>query len=347
MRVLHLPIVICNQPWEMSRSLRRIGIESDYMVVDDNDAQWLMRTKPDFNLNIYHRFDRKWAKQINRDKTFFFLYALLKYDVFHYHSNFPLFDDFWDMKILKAFGKKIVVSSWGCDIRSKQKNSSYEFNTCATCKVFCDDRKKQHLLNQVHKYADLEMVHMPELLEYNQYSRYLLPGFIDTSFWKREKIIKPQETFKIFHASGNSEIRGDVRGTEFLSKAVNRLKKEGFKIEFLFFDKVPNKELKRKYEEADLVVEQLRYGTYGLTAAEGMAMSKPVMAYIRPFYKKFYPDLPIINANPKTIYTELKWALTHREQLTQIGHESRKFVEDYHDSLKLAKKLYQIYQSLY
>ena len=141
--------------------------------------------------------------------------------------------------------------------------------------------------------------------------------------------------------------RGDIRSTKEIRKAVSQLKKEGKKIDFVFYDKVPNRELKKFYEQVDIVVTQLNYGTYGLTALEGMALEKPVIAYIREKYKKYFPDLPIIDANPDNILKVLRRVIEDKNKLAEIGKKSRQFVCQYHDSEILAKKLYQMYKSLY
>lgn len=350
MRVLHLPIVICNQPWEMSRALRKIGIESDYMVLDDNDSAWLMPGPPDYNLNIYHRFKEKDAKRINNDIRRFFFMALFKYDVFHYHSNIPLFDDFWDLRILKSFKKKIVVSYWGCDIRLKKINSRYKFNTCEVCRVNCQEKEKLRRKQIFDQYADLKIAHSFELKEYADLNTIVLPVLINTDFWKPSQVAlsdKKSNIFQVMNAFGNKEDRGDVRGSIYIRKAVDKLKKEGHKIDFLLHDKLSPGQLKMRYQQADIIVEQLRYGTFGLTALEAMAMEKPVIGYIRQDLLKYYPGLPIINASPETIYQTLKLAINRRIDLKTIGEVGRKYVIDRHNLILGAHNLYQIYKSLF
>jgi len=350
MRVLHLPIVICNQPWELSRALRRIGIWSDYMVLDDTNAGWLIPGTPDYNLNIYHRpveHDRNKRNKIRKDIQKFLIYSLFKYDVFHYHSNHPLLEDYSDLKILKLFRKKIVVSYWGCDIRLKSVNQKFKFSTCGPCKISCDEEKVKKQMSEFSKYANIKLVSMPELLVYSPDAQYL-PAVVDTKFWKPDKYyFRQSKTFKIFHSFGNSVERGDVKGSNSIIKAVDRLKDEGNQIELLFFDKVPNVELKKHYQECDLVIEQLLAGWHGVTALEAMSLGIPVISYIRKDLIKYDPELPIINANPDTIYDVLKWAINNRQKLLEIGIKSREYTIKNRDSLVIAKKLYQIYKSLY
>jgi len=331
----------------MTHTLRKIGVESDYMVIDDLNGSWLMPGEPDYNLRIYHR-QAKDVKKIKRDIRKFFISALLKYDVFHYHSNIPLFEDFSDLKILRLFQKKMVVSYWGCDVRQKSINIKYPYNTCQVCKIPCDESQRLTAKNIFAQYADATIAHIWELFEYSPKGTKVIPALIDTNIWKPDQIIRRKnKNFQILQAFGNSLTRGDVRGSQFLKQAVARLQKKGYKIQFSFFDSVPNHELKKYYLESDLVVEQLRYGTYGLTALEAMALGKPVVSFIRKDLIKYYPNLPLIIADPSDIEAKIEWAINNPSKLKAIGEKSRKYVVQNHDSLKVIGKILSLYKSLY
>lgn len=350
MRVLHLPIIIANQPWIMSRALRKIGVESDYMILDDNEASWHLPGPPDCNLNIYHRTSPREINKISWDKKKFFLSALSKYDVFHYHSNWPLFDNYWDLKILKILGKKIVVSYWGCDIRQKSINQNYPYNICQYCIIPCREKEKNYRKNVFAKYADLKITHLPDLMEYAPKGSVLLKALIDVDFWRnntRKVYPSKNRPVRILHSFGGHSSCGDVKGTTLIEKIIRRFKKEGHQLEYVFVDKVPNYGQKATYLKADFVIEQIRYGVHGLTALEAMALERPVIAYIREKYLKYYHQLPIINANPDNLYEKIKWVLDNPDQWGNIGKKSREYVIKNHDSRVLGQKLYQMYKSLY
>ena len=73
--------------------------------------------------------------------------------------------------------------------------------------------------------------------------------------------------------------------------------------------KLSNKEARKRYETADILIDQLLAGWYGGLAVELMALGKPVICYIREDDLKYIPkemrdELPIINAN--TLYTQAR-----------------------------------------
>lgn len=51
---------------------------------------------------------------------------------------------------------------------------------------------------------------------------------------------------------------------------------------------MPHAEAQRWYLQADIIVDQVFCGTYGLLSVEAMAMGKPVVTYIRDDVKSFF-----------------------------------------------------------
>jgi glycosyltransferase involved in cell wall biosynthesis len=123
-------------------------------------------------------------------------------------------------------------------------------------------------------------------------------------------------------------------------------------MEFLLVEGVSNAQVRCMLERADLVVDQLLTGWYGAVAVEAMALAKPVVCYIRQDDLKFIPeemrkDLPIINATPTTFYEILKeWVTARRQELPELGMRSRRYVEKWHDPLKIAAQLRSEYEKI-
>jgi len=106
----------------------------------------------------------------------------------------------------------------------------------------------------------------------------------------------------IVHAPSDKKFKG----TEYILKAICKLKKE-YNFRFRLIHGLNHEDAKKIYEKADIIVDQLFTGAHGVFSIEAMAMGKPVICYIREDLKKKYPkDLPIISANPDTIYNVLK-----------------------------------------
>lgn len=368
LRILHLPIVILYQPYLLVGGLRALGHKADYLVYNlSENVLWLMQGAPDFNLKISTQ------GILNKIFTplkliFFLIKSLFEYDVFHFHSGqtfipsserwFVKFFRGLDLKILKLFRKKIVFQWWGCDIRIRELDQKYKYNCCEIChpeiKNRCNSELKHKLIVLTKKYGDLNLSSGDLLVMFPHMKP--LNVAIDTSLWKflpveeiPEKFLLPKNNnLRIYHSFGNSEKRGDVKGSGFVGRAVDELKKEGYRIEFMFFDKVPNLDLRYYQMQADICVEALRQGCYGSTAIECMAMGKPVVGYIREDVLKISPsDLPIINANPDNIKEVLRKLIENKDLREEIGRKGREFVLREHDLKVVAKRSEEYYYSLF
>jgi glycosyltransferase involved in cell wall biosynthesis len=116
-------------------------------------------------------------------------------------------------------------------------------------------------------------------------------------------------------------------------------------------ENLPHTQVKDIMQAADLVIDQLLVGWYGAVAVEAMALGKPVVCYVREEDLRFIPkrmeeDLPIINANPGNLYHVLDRHINNRKNLSLIGEESRSYVERYHDPIKIAQQMKELYESL-
>lgn len=175
-----------------------------------------------------------------------------------------------------------------------------------------------------------------------------LPQFlhINTLEWKQKTSYSNNDgkngVVKIMHSPNH---RG-FKGTEYLIKAVEDLKKEGLQIELILLEKVPNVKVKELMQEADILAEQFIATAYALSGIEGMASGLPVMAnldkeaYTTVFRRySFLNECPILSTTPETLKDNLRLLITHPELRKELGELGRKYVEKYH-SYEMAQYLF-------
>ena len=98
------------------------------------------------------------------------------------------------------------------------------------------------------------------------------------------------------------------------------------------------------YKTADIIVDQLYAGTYGVFAIESMALGKPVITYISDEMKDRLPDdLPIVSGGTKTITDALELLINNPKLRIEKGMQGREYVENYHDCRVVAYVLRDIY----
>ena len=137
------------------------------------------------------------------------------------------------------------------------------------------------------------------------------------------------------------------KGTDFVRNAVHRLTESGRTFVYTELQGRSQRDVARATAEADVVIDQLRSGTFGVFALEAMALGKPVISYIQPsLIGRFPPDLPIVNANPVTVESVLADLLDDPGLRLEIGARSRAYVEREHALSTLGPRLLDIYAGL-
>ncbi len=355
MRILHCPNEVGGNAWTLSRAERKLGLDSSVMVFQKN---WL-GYPADIDLGL----DRNALARSALRLLTFLTKAVARYDVFHFNFGSSLlpqwrymnFLELADLPILRALGKKIVVTYQGCDVRQKgfcSRNFALSACTEPDCYGGCcnnnTDALKVKRAAKFSRYAHRIFSLNPDLLYVLPTGAEFLPyASVDLDVWRPVKRSKGQK-LAILHSPSERS----VKGTKYILQAVERLQRQYKSVELMLVEATPHNRVRELYEMADLAIDQLLVGWYGGFAVEMMALGKPVVCYIREEDLKFIPqqmreDLPIINANPDNIYEVLKGLIVERERFDLIGEQSRDYVERWHDPMKIAKRLKDVYESLY
>lgn len=188
----------------------------------------------------------------------------------------------------------------------------------------------------------------PDLLNVLPERAVFLPyAHIDLNDWVPRYLPRKEGSLRVGHAPTHRAFKG----TDYVLRAVQELQEAGHDIQLDLIEGVSNAAARRRYEEVDVLVDQLLCGWYGGVALEAMALGKPVIAYLRKEDFTHLPtelcdQLPIVNADRGTI----KDALLHLLQLdsesfTELQVRSRAFVETWHDPSSIAQRILQDVQA--
>lgn len=312
-----------------AKTLRELGYQASYVSYWPHNFGYEKPNLDDFSLNL----DKK--PKIFRPfyVGIFFLKALFVYDVFFFLYG----DTFWfiksryfpnlDLPILKLFGKKVAMAFVGCDIR-KYRPDAY---CCRGCQIKCNNSLKRNIARGAEKYANLILTRhaCADFLTNKNYLRCWAP--LNLKKYKPNYIINRKPL--ILHAPSD---RG-IKGTKYIQSAITRLKKEGFQFRFKILENKSHDQVIRELNRADIVVDSLFGGWYGIFAAESMAHGKVVLGYIDPEnikQEKLIP--PVISVNQGNIYKKLKQVLIMKPKARLIlGKKARQFIENHHDERKI------------
>jgi hypothetical protein len=327
-------------------------INNVYLAKALRSYGWKAETFVDHVYFITSEFDIKF---IYKRKIIFYLTSILYinfiFSIFRYKIIYIYFNGgglfrsqlLWLLEpfLYHLAGVKVVVMPYGGDVQVMQKSQNLPFKH-AVDKDYPQHFRRQNVIRQKvwlwSRYAD-HVISGCDWVDYMEHWDTLcLAHFsIDLdkiNYGKSKK--KEIDSFKILHAPNHKEIKGTV----FFENAVRNLQKEGFNIELIMAQGLPNEKIQELIQDCDIVADQLIIGWYAMFAIEGMAAAKPVLCFLRDDLKDLYyqtgildsvESIPIINCNPQTVTDTIRNLLSlPKEKLFEHGLRGRKFVEKYH-----------------
>jgi len=238
-------------------------------------------------------------------------------DVFHFYFGLTLVPKRLQFPILKAARKKSIFHFVGSDIRGKS----------------------------------------PDELAYGRLADAQIVGSYDAARWIPEADVVPPGIdlrsvepvppraagpLRVAHAA----LSRRRKGTELIVAACEELG-----VELDVIENVRHDEVGRRLAQADVVVDQLNSGWYGLFAIEAMAYGKPVVGYIHDEAAErtaaaFGVDVPIVRTTKDRLPADLRPLLESAEDRRARGAAARAYVERVHDADTMADRLIAIYSRL-
>ena len=238
-------------------------------------------------------------------------------DVFHFYFGLTLVPKSLQFLLLSAARKRSVYHFMGSDIRGKS----------------------------------------PAELAYAQRAGARIVGSYDAARWVPDADVVPpgidlrdfepalpsdRDRPLVVHAPSS---RGR-KGTEHVIAACEQLPVELEIVEGLHHD-----EARERYRAADIVVDQLNAGWYGLFAIEAMALGKPVLTFlhdeaVRRTEEAFGVPVPIVRATKETLADDLRPLVESADERRRIGVASRAYVQRVHDIDQVADRLLAVYARL-
>lgn len=311
--ILHIGS-IAGVPQELAHAQRKLGIKSDVLSFDPNPFGYRVDMHHPIELGYSSNWDRYIFNPLKlRKKAPCILRLMGQYDLlhFHYSSAIPFGLDF---PLWKMAGKKAVIHHHGSDIRNKGEARMYS--------------RSAHRI----------FVSTPDLLEWSEKATWI-PNPIDLDRYRFVGIDRCSDAIKILHAPSCR----DIKGTSYVIKAVEQLKREGYKLDLVMVENCSHSQALELYSQADIVVDQLLIGWYGMFAQECMALGKPVCVYIRSDLEKHMPFCPVINSSTETIADDLRVLIEDPGLRAEMSKKGRKYLKLMHDSNDIAKMVTCLY----
>jgi glycosyltransferase involved in cell wall biosynthesis len=240
-----------------------------------------------------------------------------KTDIFHFYFGLTLLPKSVQFPLLRALGKRSVMHFLGSDIRGRPPGE-LAWAQRAGARV-------------VGSYDAIRWV--PDA--------HVVPPGIDV------RAIEPapptdRERPVVLHAP-SSRAR---KGTEHVVAACKELE-----VELEIVEGLDHREAFERYRNADVIVDQLNAGWYGVFAIEAMALGKPVVTFlhdeaVRKTEEAFGVEVPLVNATADTLADALRPLVESAEERWRVGRASRAYVEEVHDLERMTDRLLALYAEL-
>lgn len=175
----------------------------------------------------------------------------------------------------------------------------------------------------------------PDMLQQVAGSR-LLPLTLSLDEWRQRVPPMSRRVPRVVHRPAS---KSATKGTPQIMEVLTQLELEG-KIEIVRSDVVSHKSMPALFASADLVIDQIRSGAYGVTAIEAMAAGRVVIAQISEQTRQVLGSgLPIVDADSSTLRESIENLLGDREQARRIAAAGPVFVQEWHDGRAAAHAL--------
>jgi glycosyltransferase involved in cell wall biosynthesis len=245
------------------------------------------------------------------------LRLLPRTDVFHFYFGLTLVPRSVQFPILHALRKKSVMHYLGSDIRGKSP-SELAFG----------------------KRAGAELVGSYDAIRWVPEAEVIPPGIDVRSIEPSPPTDRSRPV--ILHAPSSRR----RKGTEHVVAAC-----DGLDADLVLVEGLHHTEAFERYREADIVVDQLNSGWYGLFAIECMALGKPVVTFlheeaVRRTEEAFGTEVPLVRTTKEDLRARLESLLASAEERRRIGAASRAYAERVHDLEHVADRLLALYSRL-
>lgn len=158
-----------------------------------------------------------------------------------------------------------------------------------------------------------------------------LPVVVDPAAWSSDTKPLVRSRPIVAHAPSS----GSVKGSELIDPILRALNDSGL-ITYLKVEHVPFDTMPAIYRDADIVIDQVRLGDYGVAACEAMAAGRVVVGHVSDHARAHVQGvtgltLPIVESNAASLEGVIRNIVANRQQFQAVARAGVDFVATVHD----------------
>ncbi|GAB2747539.1 hypothetical protein GCM10027039_01450 [Terrabacter koreensis] len=322
------------QGWAWSQAARRQWPELRTEVVA------VVNGKYDYPADVTvapgtYRADPQWGLTVRESARATWTHALIE-------TGRPLFgglgglDPRRDIAFLEGAGIKVGLVFHGSEVRDPRRHAAtHEFSP------FADPRdpytrRLQEVSDRnaelVRDFTGPVFVSTPDQLDYLPGATWL-PVCVDLESWPLTP--RSSRVPLVVHAPSNPRLKG----TEVVERVVEPLVAEGL-VEYRRVTGLQPAEAADLIRSADIVIDQLLLGLYGVLACEAIASGAVVLGNVGDSLRAKVPaEIPVIEVTPTSLEAELRRVVAELPTLREGAGVRRAYVERFHSGCYAADVL--------
>jgi hypothetical protein len=337
---------------KLKAGFEALGIESEHFAFSSNkleyeESDYFLRTafiKADKLRSSNNTLLKALGKAfVFTSRAIVFIYAFLRCDAFIF-SGFNSFFCFYELPLLKLFGKRILVVYLGSDARPpifSGKHLDDKSGATTPEQMYWEAKSMVGKIKRVEKYADVIVNHTATSQYFSKpFARINALGTParSTTVPNKNARRRNDNAIRILHAPS----RPLAKGSLFFKQIIKELQEEGYRISYVELIGVPNSTVLEALSECDLVLDELYSDApMAMLAAEAATFAKPVVVggYYANHYREDNPDIeppPSLYVQPENIKTALKQLMDDIDYRLSIGAHAQQFVSERWNITKVA-----------
>jgi len=165
-----------------------------------------------------------------------------------------------------------------------------------------------------------------------------LPLVIDTRSWLKDESALKNRKPVVFHAP--SRRKPPIKGSHLIEPVLAELDRKGLIYYRSPTGTVSHDKMPGLVKEADVVVDQILTGSYGVAAVEGMASGRLVIGYVGDEIRATMPeDPPILDSLPEDFLNTMLQVISKRADYADLAAGGPAYAERIHSGQMSAQVL--------
>ena len=333
----------------LAQGMRKAGIDAKSFSWEENP--YAISCDKIFDMH----FSSSMLNKVSNAQKMYRAYTELRdaFDIYYFHSGSSLLPENKDLGYLSRH-HRLFMEFHGTDLRQGKTfvdtNPYYKElpQYISNTKLI---KKNKHIFSFIEAAIvhDKELeLYLPDDVECVYVPLRINLEYIDSQAKRlRPALETSEDPIKVVHIPSKRNTKGSAFVLNAFEK-LNEIKVSGKRLfECMLLEDLNHAECLRVIAEADIYLDQLLIGSYGVAALEAMSLNTLCLCYLNPIVAEEYPkNLPLVQVDKDNLIEVLKAIALERESYAKRARSGRKFVECYHEYKKLSLYAYkQITQS--